>query len=80
MIRAEGLTRKFGDFTAVKDASFEIPKGEVVGLLGHNGAGKTTIMRMLTGVLEPSAGKVFIDDRDIEQDLNRNPEEHRIPS
>lgn len=65
MIVAESLTRKYGDFVAVDNVSFKIEKGEVVGLLGHNGAGKTTIMKMLTGYLEPSAGKINIDGLDI---------------
>lgn len=66
MIVAEGLTRKYGDFTAVEDVSFRIGSSEIVGLLGHNGAGKTTIMKMLTGYLEPSAGQVRIDGLDVE--------------
>ena len=53
MIQVENLTRRYGDFIAVDDVSFEIGRGEIVGLLGHNGAGKTTIMKMLTGFLEP---------------------------
>ena len=57
MIDAEGLTRRYGETLAVNDVSFTIGKGEIVGLLGHNGAGKTTIMKMLTGYLEPSAGQ-----------------------
>ena len=61
MIEVEGLTRKYGDLVAVDGVSFSIGKGEVVGLLGHNGAGKTTIMRMLTGYIEPTAGSVVID-------------------
>lgn len=52
----EHLTRRYGDLIAVDDVSFGIGRGEVVGLLGHNGAGKTTIMKMMTGYLEPSAG------------------------
>ncbi len=68
MIEVRELTRKFGDFVAVDDVSFEIGQGEIVGLLGHNGAGKTTIMKMLTGYLEPSAGSVRIDGIDVEQD------------
>ena len=50
MIEVKNLVRKYGDFTAVDDVSFSIEKGEVVGLLGHNGAGKTTIMKMLMGL------------------------------
>ncbi len=61
MIEADRLTRRYGDFTAVDEVSFRIEPGEVVGLLGHNGAGKTTIMRMLTGALEPSSGVVRVD-------------------
>lgn len=61
MIEVEGLTRKYGDLVAVDHVSFSIGKGEVVGLLGHNGAGKTTIMRMLTGYIEPTAGSVVVD-------------------
>ena len=48
MIEVKNLVRKYGDFTAVDDVSFSIEKGEVVGLLGHNGAGKTTIMKTVS--------------------------------
>lgn len=62
MIKIDNLTRRYGGFAAVDDVSFRIERGEVVGLLGHNGAGKTTIMRMLTGFLEPTGGTIRIDD------------------
>lgn len=65
MIDAEGLTRRYGDTLAVDDVSFTIGRREIVGLLGHNGAGKTTIMKMLTGYLEPSAGRVKVDGLDV---------------
>ncbi len=65
MILVDSLSRCYGDFTAVDQVSFEIGKGEIVGLLGHNGAGKTTIMKMLTGYLEPDAGVISIDGLDI---------------
>lgn len=68
MIRVEHLTRRYGDFTAVSDVSFTIGRGEVVGLLGHNGAGKTTIMKMITGFLEPTAGTIHIDDLQMGRD------------
>ena len=55
-IVAENLTRRFGDFVAVDHISFEVPRGEVVGYLGPNGSGKTTTIRMLLGLLEPSDG------------------------
>jgi len=58
MISVDSLSRSYGDFTAVDQVSFEIGKGEIVGLLGHNGAGKTTIMKMLTGFLESDAGSI----------------------
>src|SRR5512138_751060 len=61
MIQVQNLIRRYGDFTAVDDVSFRIGRGEVVGLLGHNGAGKTSIMKMLTGYLEPTSGSVRID-------------------
>jgi ABC-2 type transport system ATP-binding protein len=60
MIKAAELSLKYGDFTAVDGVSLDISAGEIVGLLGHNGAGKTTILRMLTGFLEPSAGRIEI--------------------
>lgn len=68
MIVVEDVTRTYGDFTAVDRVSFEIGRGEIVGLLGHNGAGKTTIMKMLTGYLEPSAGSITIDGLDINRE------------
>lgn len=67
MIEAAGLTRRYGDFCAVSDVSFAIEQGEIVGLLGHNGAGKTTIMKMLTGYLEPSSGSVSVDGVAVER-------------
>jgi ribosome-dependent ATPase len=56
-IEAEGLTRRFGDFVAVDRVSFRIERGEIFGFLGSNGCGKTTTMKMLTGLLPPSAGE-----------------------
>ena len=53
MIHADQLSKEFGRFQAVKNASFQIEKGEIVGFLGPNGAGKTTTLRMLTGYLPP---------------------------
>ena len=65
MINAEELTRRYGETLAVDAVSFAIGGGEIVGLLGHNGAGKTTIMKMLTGYLEPSSGRVSVDGYDV---------------
>ena len=66
MIKAEGLTRHYGDVTAASEVSFEVGSGEIVGLLGHNGAGKTTVMKMLTGYLEQSAVRVLVDGIDVQ--------------
>lgn len=66
MIQVNSISRRYGDFVAVDDISFKIGKREIVGLLGHNGAGKTTIMKMLTGFLEPSGGCINIDGLDME--------------
>ncbi len=65
MIEAEGLTRRYGDFTAVDDLTFTINEGEIVGMLGPNGAGKTTTLRMITGFLPPSAGRLTVAGRDL---------------
>lgn len=65
MIKVERLTRYYGQVPAVVDVSFTIKSGEIVGLLGHNGAGKTTIMKMLTGYLQPSSGKIYLNDLDV---------------
>lgn len=65
MIKTQNLTKLYGEVKAVDDVSFAIGSGEIVGLLGHNGAGKTTIMKMLTGYLEASSGSIFVDDYDI---------------
>jgi len=65
MIKFNSVTRCYGAFTAVDAVSFQIDQEEIVGLLGHNGAGKTTIMKMLTGYLEATAGEIRVDDLDI---------------
>ncbi len=68
MITTKNLTRAYGDFVAVQDVSFSIKAGEIAGLLGHNGAGKTTIMKMLSGYLEPSNGTILVDGIDLARD------------
>jgi len=65
MIKAENLTRMFGDFTAVDHISFEVGRGEIFGFLGANGAGKTTAMRMLTGLLVPTEGEATVAGFDV---------------
>ena len=66
MIDVESLTRYYGKTPAVNQVSFTIDEREIVGLLGHNGAGKTTVMKMLSGYLEPSSGCVRIDGLDVD--------------
>ncbi|MCG8383512.1 MAG: ABC transporter ATP-binding protein [Gammaproteobacteria bacterium] len=68
MLEVDQLTRNYGTFVAVDHVSFSIQKGEIVGLLGHNGAGKTTIMKMLSGFLEPDQGSVMIDGVDLQNE------------
>jgi len=60
VLEVNNLTRRYGDFLAVSGASFSVGNGEIIGLLGHNGAGKTTIMKMLSGFLEPDSGTVSV--------------------
>lgn len=64
-ISAENLTKKFGGFTAVDAVNFEVGKGEIFGFLGANGAGKTTAIRMLCGLLAPTTGKATVAGYDI---------------
>ena len=68
-IQFDQVTRQFDDFTAVDNVSFSIQQGEIVGLLGHNGAGKSTIMKLLTGCLEPTQGHIYIDNQLLCADL-----------
>jgi len=65
IIKADGLTKKFGDFTAVDAISFEVMEGEIFGFLGANGAGKTTAMKMLCGLLLPTSGKAEVAGFDV---------------
>jgi ABC-2 type transport system ATP-binding protein len=64
MIKVENLVKRFGEFTAVDDISFDVPAGEVFAFLGPNGAGKTTTIKMLTTLLRPTSGKISIDGLD----------------
>jgi ABC-2 type transport system ATP-binding protein len=61
MIRAQGLVKKFGDFTAVDNIAFDVARGEIFAFLGPNGAGKTTTIKMLTTLLRPTSGSVSLD-------------------
>src|SRR5271168_4695997 len=68
MIEADGLSKQYGSFLAVRDVTFAIPKGEVVAFLGPNGAGKTTTMRLLTGFVAPTHGRARIAGVDVQSD------------
>ena len=65
LIEVEKLTKSFGPFIAVDDISFTLKRGEVLGFLGPNGAGKTTTMRMITGFLSPTKGKILVCGNDV---------------
>ncbi|MGZ5003285.1 MAG: ABC transporter ATP-binding protein, partial [Chthoniobacterales bacterium] len=65
MIEADGLTKRFGNFTAVDHVSFKVAKGSIFGFLGPNGSGKSTVIRMLCGILEPTNGRALIGGRDV---------------
>src|SRR5690348_7571345 len=70
MIECEGLTRRFGTFTAVDHVSFSVGKGSIFGFLGPNGSGKSTVIRMLCGILEPTEGTARIDGHDVVHDAD----------
>jgi branched-chain amino acid transport system ATP-binding protein len=65
LLEGQNLTKKFGGVVAIDDVSFSVERGEAIGLIGPNGAGKSTLFRTVTGVHEPTEGKVFFDDEEI---------------
>jgi ABC-2 type transport system ATP-binding protein len=67
-IRVEHLTRRFGEFLAVNDLTFDVRHGEIFGFLGSNGAGKSTTIRMLCGLLRPTSGTAYVDGIDVGRD------------
>jgi ABC-2 type transport system ATP-binding protein len=75
VIQVEGLTKVFGDFTAVNAITFDVKKGEIFGFLGANGAGKTTAMKMLIGISNPTSGKATVAGFDVftqAEDIKKN--------
>src|SRR5574344_1077004 len=64
-LRCENLVKKYGVRTVVKGVSMEVEQGEIVGFLGPNGAGKTTSFYMITGLVVPNEGRIFLDDEEI---------------
>jgi ABC-2 type transport system ATP-binding protein len=71
VIEVAGLVKRFGDFTAVDDVSFTVSRGEVFGLLGSNGAGKSTTIRVLCGLMHPTAGRVRVAGLDVAAEPER---------
>ncbi|MGC1243277.1 MAG: ABC transporter ATP-binding protein [Chryseosolibacter sp.] len=71
VIKTEKLTKRFGDFTAVNEISFEVSKGEIFGFLGANGAGKTTAMRMLIGLAKPTSGEARVAGYDVYRETEK---------
>lgn len=71
VIKADNLTKRFGTFTAVDNITFEVKKGEIFGFLGANGAGKTTAMRMLSGLSIPTSGKGLVAGFDISKESEK---------
>ena len=71
VIKTEKLTKKFGDFIAANEITFEVFKGEIFGFLGANGAGKTTAMKMLIGISKPSSGKATIAGFDVYKETEK---------
>jgi ABC-2 type transport system ATP-binding protein len=67
-IFAEGLGRRYGDLWALRDVDLDVPQGTVLGLLGHNGAGKTTAVRILTTLLAPTEGRAAVAGHDVVAD------------
>ena len=67
-IKIKSLSKSFGPIHAVRDVSFDVGHGEVLGFLGPNGAGKSTTMKMITGFLEPTSGTVEVDGHDVLED------------
>ena len=65
MIEVSGLTKFYGDFPALRDVTFTVPKGEILAFLGPNGAGKSTTMKILTGYISPSAGSASVAGTDV---------------
>src|SRR5512138_718802 len=69
MLEVKGLTKRYRNIAVVNDVSFAVRPAEVTGYLGPNGSGKSTTVKMITGLIEPSAGQVFLDGQDIRRDM-----------
>ncbi len=65
LLECVGLGKKFGDRTVLKDVNLVVPRGKIIGLLGKNGTGKTTLIKLINGLLTPSSGKVLVNEKEI---------------
>jgi len=79
MIKVENLTKKFHNFIAVDNISFFVREGDIFGFLGPNGAGKTTTIKMLTTLLIPTAGSIFLNNVDVIKDPNQARQQSSAP-
>ena len=68
MISFKNVTKKYNDFTAVVNLSFDVKKGEIVGFIGPNGSGKTTTMKLISGIIKKTSGEIIVNDYNIEND------------
>jgi ABC-2 type transport system ATP-binding protein len=73
MLEARELTKSYASLPAVRNVTFSLAPGQVLGCLGPNGSGKSTTVKMLTGLLEPTNGKVLLDGEDIQGDAGVHP-------
>ena len=70
LIELKNVTKKYGNLVAVDNISFDVKNGEIIGLLGQNGAGKSTTMNMITGFIEPTQGNIIVNGRAVEEYFN----------
>jgi len=69
VISVKGLTKRFGNITAVDELNFHVQKGEIFGIVGPDGAGKSTLLRMISGIMEPDSGEIIIDGQGLKENL-----------
>jgi ABC-type multidrug transport system, ATPase component len=72
IITVKNLTKKYDDFIAVNDLSFDVNRGEIFGFLGPNGAGKTTTINMLIGMAKISSGNIYFNDKDLTKNIKKH--------
>lgn len=70
IVRIEGLTKNFGDFTALKSINLDLKKGKITSLIGHNGAGKSTLVNTLCGIIQPDSGKIEIEGQNLQENYD----------